>query len=156
MLAAAGAVLVGMATILGLVLLRRSGVFELTLPEFTLWSVVVGAMTIAFLGLLYVKMRAPSVPRRTRSFLFCLFGAIWGLIAGVVYWVFPKEEFCVGGGIDYDYCGWSFLGMVQTSPWRSLVLLVAVGVILGAVGGVTAAWLTRGSQASSPLRTESR
>jgi hypothetical protein len=58
-LAAAGAVLVGSATILGLILFRKNGFFELTLPELTIWSVVVGTMTAAFLGLLFVEMKAP-------------------------------------------------------------------------------------------------
>jgi hypothetical protein len=143
-LAAAGVVLVGTATFLGLILFRKNGIFELTLPELTLWSVVVGTMTAAFLGLLFVEMKAPSVKRRTRSFLFGLFGAVCGLIACVVYWVFV-DEVCVGGG--HPRCGWSILGLVLRSSWRSLGLLAAIGVILGAVGGATAAWLTRGKQA---------
>jgi hypothetical protein len=141
-LAAAGAVLVGTATILGLILFRKNGIFELTLPELTLWSVFVGTMTVAFLGLLVVEMKAPSVLRRTRSFLFGLFGAVCGLIASVVYGVFGIYEVCDPGG-----CGWSVLGLVLRSFWPSLGLLAAVGGILGAVGGVTAARLTRGSQA---------
>lgn len=146
-LVAVGAVLVGSATVLGLILFRKNGFFELTLPELTTWSVVVGTETVAFLGLLYVEMRAPSVERRTRFVLFGLFGAVCGLIAGVVYGVFTLHEVCVGGGIDYDYCGWSVLGSVLNSFWPSLGLLAAVGVVLGAVGGVTAAWLTRRRQA---------
>jgi hypothetical protein len=50
----AGAVLVGTATVLGLILFRRHGVFELTLPELTLWLFVVGPMLAAFLWLLFV------------------------------------------------------------------------------------------------------
>ena len=154
MLVAFGTVLVGSATILGLILFRKYGVFELTLPELTLWSVVVGSMTVAFLGLLFVEMKAPSVKRRTRSFLFGLFGAVCGLIASVVYGVFGiKEAACVGGGIDIGYCGWSVLGLVLRSSWRSLGLLAAIGVIVGAVGGVTAAWITRGRQAPTAMRT---
>lgn len=145
--AAAGAVLVGSATFLGLILFRKNGFFELTLPELTLWLVVVGTMTAAFLGLLFVEMKAPSVKRRTRFFLFGLFGAVCGLIASVVYGVFSIDEVCVGGGIDYDYCGWSVLGLVLRSFWPSIGLLAAVGVVVGTVGGVTAARLTRGSQA---------
>lgn len=141
--AAAGAVLVGTATVLGLILFRKYGVFELTLPELTIWLFVVGPMTAAFLGLLFVEMRAPSVKRRTRSFLFGLFGAVCGLIASVVYGVFTLEE----AVCDHGYCGWSVLGLVLPSFWPSLGLLAAVGVILGAVGGVTAARFTRGSQA---------
>jgi hypothetical protein len=152
MLAAAGAVLVGTATILGLILFRRTGIFELTLPELTLWSVIVGTMTVAFLGLVFVEMKAPSVTRRRRSFLFGLFGAICGLIAGVVGSVFVPEV-CVGGAIDLDYCGQSVLGLRLGSPWRSIGVLAAVGVILGAVGGVIAARLTRGRQVSmTPIR----
>lgn len=146
-MAAAGAVLVGSATFLGLILFRKNGFFELTLPELTLWLVVVGTMTAAFLGLLFVEMKAPSVKRRTRFFLFGLFGAVCGLIASVVYGVFSIDEVCVGGGIDYDYCGWSVLGLVLRSFWPSIGLLAAVGVVVGTVGGVTAARLTRGSQA---------
>jgi hypothetical protein len=142
-LATAGAVLLGSATLLGLILFRKNGVFELTLPELTIWLFVVGPMTAAFLGLLFVEMKAPSVKRRTRSFLFGLFGAVCGLIASVVYGVFGiKEAAC-----DAVYCGWSVLGLVLPSFWPSLGLLTAVGVILGAVGGVTAARLSRGSQA---------
>jgi hypothetical protein len=74
-LAAAGVVLVATATILGLILFRKYGNFELALPELTIWSFVVGPMTVAFLGLLFVEMKRPSVVRRTRSFLFGLFGA---------------------------------------------------------------------------------
>lgn len=143
MLVAAGAFLVGSATVLGLILFRRYGSFELTLPELTIWSIVVGAETVAFLGLLYAEMRAPSVEGRTRFILFGLFGAVCGLIAGVVYWVFALEE----AVCDHLYCGWTVLGLVLNSPWLSLGLLAAVGVILGAVGGVTAAWLTRRRQA---------
>jgi hypothetical protein len=143
-LATAGAVLVGSATFLGLILFRKNGFFELTLPELTVWSVVVGTMTVAYLGLLFVEMKAPSVKGRTRSFLFGLFGAICGLIASVVYGVFSIQEVCVGEGIDYDYCGWSVLGLVLRSFWPSLGLLAAVGVILGAVGGVTADWRLEG------------
>jgi hypothetical protein len=143
-LPAAGAVLVGTATVLGLILFRKNGVFELTLPELTLWSVVVGVMTVAFLGLVFVEMKAPSVKRRTRSFLFGLFGAVCGLIASVVYGVFGiREVACVS---DIPCGGWSVLGLVLSSFWPALGLLAAVGVILGAVGGVTAARLTRGSQ----------
>lgn len=148
-LAAAGAVLVGSATFLGLILFRKNGFFELTLPELTIWSVVVGTMTAAFLGLLLVQMKAPSVMRRTRSFLFGLFGAVCGLIAGVVYWSLGSVEVCDPGG-----CGWSVLGLVLRSSWRSLGLLAAIGVILGAVGGVTAAWLTRGSQTAMTAMPE--
>jgi hypothetical protein len=147
-LTTAGAVLVGTATVLGLILFRKNGVFELTLPELTLWSVVVGMMTVAFLGLVFVEMKAPSVKRRTRSFLFGLFGAVCGLIASVVYGVFGiKEAACVGGGIDISCGGRTVLGLVVSSFWPTLGLLAAVGVVLGAVGGVTAARLTRGSQA---------
>lgn len=78
----AGAALVGTATILGLVLFRKNGFFELTLPELTIWLFVVGPLTAAFLGLLFVEMRAPSAKRRTRFFLFGLFGGACGLIAG--------------------------------------------------------------------------
>ena len=145
-LAAAGALLVGTATILGLILFRKTGIFELTLPELTLWSVIVGTMTIAFLGLIFVQMKAPSVTRRTRSSLFGLFGAICGLIAGLVGSVFVPEV-CVSG-VDLDYCGRSVLGLRLGSPWRSIGVLAAVGVILGAVGGVISARLTRGRQAS--------
>jgi hypothetical protein len=91
-LAAAGAVLVGTATILGLILFRKYGIFELTLPELTIWLFVVGPMTVAFLGLLFVEMKGPSVMRRTRFFLFGLFGAMCGLIASVVYGVFGIKE----------------------------------------------------------------
>jgi hypothetical protein len=147
-LATAGAVLVGSATLLGLILFRKNGVFELTLPELTIWLLVVGPMTAAFLGLLFVEMRAPSRKRRTRLFLFGLFGAVCGLIASVVYGVFGIHEVCVDlGGIDPGGCGWWVLGLVLPLFWPSLGLLAAVGVILGAVGGVTAAWLTRGRQA---------
>jgi hypothetical protein len=139
MLAAAGAVLVGTATVLGLVLFRRSGVFELTLPELTIWSVVVGVMTIAFLGLVFVEMRSPSLKRRTRSFLFGLFGAICGLIAGVVYGALTIHEV-------YSH-GWSVLGTYFGLFWPALGLVAAIGVTVGAVAGVTMASLTRGSQA---------
>jgi hypothetical protein len=143
-LTTAGAVLVGSATLLGLILFRKNGVFELTLPELTLWSVVVGTMTVAFLGLVFVEMKAPSVNRRTRSILFGLFGAVCGLIASVVYGVFGiREAACVS---DIPCGGWSVLGLVLGSFWPALGLLAAVGVILGAIGGATAAQLTRGSQ----------
>lgn len=145
-LPAAGAVLVGTATLLGLILFRKNGFFELTLPELTLWLFVVGPMTVAFLALLFIEMNAPSVRRRTRSFLFGLFGAVCGLIGSVVYGVFGIHEVCVGGGIDYDYCGWLVLGLVLRSFWPSLGLLAAVGVSLGAMAGVAAARLTPRSQ----------
>ena len=116
------------------------GILAAQLGGRTFWS-----MTAAFLGFLFVEMKAPSVMRRTRSFLFGLFGAICGLIASVVYGVFGiKEAAC-----DTGYCGWSVLGLVLGSFWPSLGLLAAVGVILGVVGGVTAAWLTRGRQAGT-------
>jgi hypothetical protein len=83
MLVAFGVFLVGSATVLGLILFRRYGVFELTLPELTIWSVVVGTEIVVFLGLLYVEMRAPSVERRTRHVLFGVFGAVCGLVAGM-------------------------------------------------------------------------
>lgn len=54
-----------------------------------------------------------------------------------------KEAAC-----DTGFCGWSVLGLLLGSSWPALGLLAAVGVILGAVGGVTAARLTRGSQAA--------
>ena len=145
----AGVVLVGTAAILGLILFRKYGIFELTLPELTTWLFVVGPMTAAFLGLLFVEMKAPSVKRRTRFFLFGLFGAICGLIASVVFGVFHiQEAACVDGGMAY--CGWSVLGLVLRSFWPSLGLLAAVGVILGAVGGVTTAWLTRARRTPVP------
>ena len=144
LLAAAGAVLIGSATLLGPILFRKNGVFELTLPELTIWSVVVGTMTAAFLGLLFVEMKAPSVMRRTRSFLFGLFGAVCGLIASVVYGVFGIK----GGRLRYRLLRVVGPGTLLGSSWPALGLLAAVGVILGAVGGVTAARLTRGSQAA--------
>ena len=148
MLAAAGAVLIATATLLGLILFRKNGVFELTLPELTLWSVVIGTMTVAFLWLVFVEMKAPSVKRRTRSFLFGLFGAVCGLVASVVYGVFGiREAACVGGGIDVTCGGWTVLGQVMGSFWPALGLLAVVGVVLGAVGGVIAARRTRGSHA---------
>ena len=137
----AGAVLVGTATILGLVLFRRSGIFELTLPELTIWLFVVGPMVSAFLGLLFVEMRAPSAKRRTRFLLFGLFGSVCGLITGVILsFVGIQETPC-----DSVYCGWSVLGLVLSrSFWPAFGWLAAIGAIVGAVGGVTAAWLTRG------------
>jgi hypothetical protein len=142
--AVAGVVLIGSATLLGLILFRKNGVFELTLPELTLWSVVVGTMTVAFLGLVFVEMKAPSVDRRTRSILFGLFGAVCGLIASVVYGVFGiREAACVS---DVSCGGWAVLGLVFGLFWPALGLLAAVGVVLGAMGGVTAARFTRGSR----------
>ena len=131
----AGAVLVGTATILGLILFRKYGVFELTLPELTIWSVVVGTMTVAFLGLVFVRMRAPSVRRRTRYLLFGLFGSVCGLIAGVVYGVLTIHEV-------YSL-GWSVLGMYFALSWTALGLVAAIGVAVGAVTSVTIASLTR-------------
>jgi hypothetical protein len=147
MLVAFGTFLVGSATVLGLILFRRYGVFELTLPELTIWSIVVGTEIVVFLGLLYVEMRAPSVELRTRYVLFGVFGAVCGLVAGVVVGVFAIREVCVGGVQDGLNCEWTVLGLVLSSPWLSLGLLAAVGVTLGAVGGVTAAWLTQRRQA---------
>lgn len=140
----AGAVLVGTATILGWILFRRYGLFELRLPELTLWSVIVGTMTVAFLGLVFVQMTGPSVTRRTAFILFGVFGAVWGLVAGVLYGVLGITEVCVGGGIDPE-CGWSVLGfgLVQGSFWPTFGLVVAIGVTVGAGAGVTIAWLTR-------------
>ncbi len=60
----AGAVLVATATVLGLILFRRHGFFEVNLPELTIWLFVVGPMMAAFLGLLFVEMRAASAKRR--------------------------------------------------------------------------------------------
>jgi hypothetical protein len=148
MLVAYGTFLVGNATVLGLILFRRYGIFELTLPELTIWSIVVGSEIVVFLFLLFAGMTAPSVQRQTRFVLFGVFGAICGLVTGAVYCVFTlREAACVGGGIDSVSCGWTVLGLVLSSSWHSLGLLAAVGVILGAVGGVTAAWLTRRRQA---------
>ncbi len=146
-LAGAGAVLIGSAALLGLILFRKDGVFELALSELTLLSVVVGTVTTAFLGFVVAEMTTRSVKRRTRLFLFALIGAVCGLTASVVYGVFSIEEVCVVGGVDPDCLGWSALGLVLNSSWRSLGLLAAVGVILGALAGVTAARLTRGSRA---------
>ena len=153
-LVAAGSFLVATATILGLILFRKHGFFELTLPELTIWSIVVGTMTAAFLGLLFVQMRGPTAEGRTRSFLFGLFGAICGLVAGTVYGVLTIEEVCLAGGIDLGPCGWSVLGMMLASPWISLALLAAIGVVLGAVTGVSVARLTRGSRAPIPTMAE--
>jgi hypothetical protein len=143
----AGAVLVGTATILGLILFRKYGVFELTLPELTIWSVVVGTMTVAFLGLVFVEMRAPSVRRRTRYFLFGLFGGVCGLIAGVVFGIVGIQvEVCGPGDFDALECGWSVLGVGSAqSFWPALGLVAAIGVAVGAVAGVTTASLTRRS-----------
>ena len=141
---AAGVVLFGTAVLLGLILFRRFGAFELTLPELTIWSIVVGSMTVAFLGLLVVEMRAPSVTRRARSFLFGLFGGICGLVAGTVYGVFSIREVV---SCDYGDCGWSVLGLTTSSFWPALGLLAVLGVVLGAVAGVTVARILRGSTA---------
>jgi hypothetical protein len=82
-------------------------------------------------------------------FLFGLLGAVCGLIASVVYGVFRIEQ----TPCEPVPCGWSVLGLVLSSAWLALGLLAAVGVVLGAVGGVTAAWLTRGRQAQTEIRT---
>jgi len=147
-LVAVGVVLVGSATILGLVLFRRYGIFELTLPELTIWSVVVGVQMAVFLALLFAQMTAPSVKPRTALVLFGLFGALCGLIAGVVFGIVGiQEEVCGPEDFDALECGWSVFGVGfgELSPWPLFGLVVALGVILGTVGGVTAAWLTRRS-----------
>jgi hypothetical protein len=122
----AGAVLVATATVLGLILFRRHGFFEVNLPELTIWFFVVGPMMAAFLGLLFVEMRAASAKRRKRFFLFGLFGAVCGLIASVVYGIFGIEE----TRCEPVSCGWSVLGLVLSSAWLALGLLAAVGVVL--------------------------
>jgi hypothetical protein len=145
-----GVVLVGSATILGLVLFRRYGIFELTLPELTIWSVVVGVQMAVFLALLFAQMTAPSVKPRSAFFLFGLFGAVCGLIAGVVFGLVGiQEEVCGPEDFDALECGWSVFGVgfVELLPWPLFGLVVALGVILGTVGGVTAAWLRRGKHA---------
>lgn len=153
----AGVVLVGSATVLGLILFRRHGIFELTLPELTIWLFVVGSMTVAFLGLLFVEMRAPSDKRRRRLFLFGLFGAVCGLIAGVAYGIVGIDEVCGGDGFEIE-CSWAVLGWgsVSLSAWPTFGLVVALGVILGAVGGVTAAWIRGGRQAQMTATVEDR
>ena len=81
-------------------------------------------MLVAFLGLLFSVMTAPSMKPRTRFFLFGLFGGVCGLIASVVYGLVDIHEVCVVGYIDIDYCGWSVLGRVlRHSPWFALGLL---------------------------------
>lgn len=144
-----GVVLVGSATILGLFLFRTEGFFEITLPDLTIWSIVVGLQIAAFLVLLFDRMTAPSVKRRTAFSLFALFGAVCGLVAGVVFGIVGiKEEVCGGGDFDALECGWSVLGVGSAQLfWPAFGLVVALGVILGTVGGVTAAWLTRGKHA---------
>jgi hypothetical protein len=141
-----GAVLVGTATILGLILFRIQGFFELRLPELYVWSIVVGTMTVAFLGLVFVQMTGPSVTRRTAFILFGVFGAVCGLVAGILYGVFGIREACVSTGIDPE-CGWSVLGfgLVRSSFWPTFGFVVAIGVTVGAATGVTIAWLTRRS-----------
>ena len=101
----------------------------------------------AFLVLLFVRMRVPSVERRDAFVLFGLFGAVCGLIAGVVCGIVGIEEVCGGGAQDGIECSWSVLGVgsVQLMFWPTFGLVVALGVVLGTAGGVTAAWLTRGS-----------
>jgi hypothetical protein len=148
-LVAVGVVLVGSATILGLVLFRTYGVFEITIRDLTIWSIVVGLQIAAFLVLLFVHMMEPSVERRTAFFLFGLFGAVCGLVVGVVYGIVGIDEVCGGGGFDGIECSWSVLGVgsVQFLFWPTFGLVVALGVILGTAGGVTAAWLTRSRQA---------
>ena len=113
-LATAGAVLVGSATILGLILFRRYGIFELTLPELTIWSVVVGAQMAVFLALLFAQMTAPSVKPRTTFFLFGLFGGVCGLIAGVVFGISASKKSSVAPRISTrsnaggPYSGWGW------------------------------------------------
>jgi hypothetical protein len=51
-------------------------------------------------------------------------------------------------------CELTVLGLVLSSFWPSLGPLAAVGVILGALGGVTAAWLTKRRQAGMTSATE--
>jgi hypothetical protein len=107
------------------------------------------------MGLVFVQARSPSVQPRTRSVLFGLFGAVCGLVAGVLFGVLGIQEVCVSGGIDLE-CGWSVfgVGLVQRSFWPTFGSLVALGVILGTVGGVTAALLTRGRQAPATAMPE--
>ena len=147
---AVGVVLVGTATVLGLVLFRSEGFFEITLSDLTTWSVVVGLQIVLFLVLLYHQMTEPPVKGRTS--LFGLFGAVCGLVAGVLYGVLGIDEACVShGGIDLD-CGWAVYGSDSLHHffWPTFGVVVALTVILGTVGGVTAAWLTRSWQAPIP------
>ena len=147
-LIAVGVVLVGSATILGLFLFRTDGFFEITPSDLAIWSIVVGLQMVVFLRLLFAQMTAPSVKPRTAFVLFGLFGAVCGLIAGVVFGLVGIEAVCGGGMQDSLGCRLSVLwvGWGQ-DPWPALGRVVGLGVILGTVGGVTAAWLRRGKHA---------
>jgi hypothetical protein len=145
-----GVILVGSATILGLFLFRTEDVFEISPSDLTIWSIVVGLQMAVFLALLFAQMTAPSVKPRSAFFLFGLFGAVCGLIAGVVFGIVGiKEEVCGPEDFDALECGWSVFGVGfgELLPWPTFGVVVALGVILGTVGGVTAAWLTRGRHA---------
>jgi len=144
-----GVILVGSATILGLFLFRTEDVFEISPSDLTIWSIVVGLQMAVFLALLFAQMTAPSVKRRTAISLSGLFGAVCGLITGVVFGLAGiKEEVCGPEDFDALECGWSVLGVGPVQLiWPALGLVVALGVILGTVGGVTAAWLPPGTHA---------
>jgi hypothetical protein len=150
-LVAVGVVLVATATILGLFRFRTDGVFEITTRDLTIWSIVVGVQMCVFLVLLRAQIKEPSVGRRAAFLLFGLFGAVCGLIAGVVFGIVGIDEVCGGGGFDGIRCGWSVLGFgsVELLFWPTFGLVVALGVILGTAGGVTAALLTRGRRAQT-------
>lgn len=136
-----GAILGGSAVFFYGMVLFQNGLAGLTMRDRAIWLVFVGTMTGGVIGLILIRLTALSVRRRTRLILLGLLGAVCGLIPGLVYG-FALQEVCIGGGIDYDYCGWPFLGWVVRSPWLALGLSAAVGGILGTFGGVTAAWLT--------------
>jgi hypothetical protein len=146
---AVGVVLVASATILGLLLFRTDGLFEITPSDLAIWSIVVGVQIAAFLALLFAQMTAPSVKRRSASFLFGLFGGVCGLVAGLVLGIVGIEVVCGGEMQDSLGCRLSLLwaGWGQ-DPWPALGRVVGLAVILGMVGGVTAAWLRRGRHAS--------
>jgi hypothetical protein len=141
----AGAILFGSATFFYGMILFGNGWEGFTMKELAIWLVVVGATMGALFGLLAARVTAPSVSRRTR---FLVFGTLAGLLAGLVYG-FNVDEVCIGGGIDFDYCGWPFLWWAL-SPWISFALWTVAGGVVGGFLGVTGARLARGRYRSLP------
>jgi glucan phosphoethanolaminetransferase (alkaline phosphatase superfamily) len=133
-----GAILTGSATFFyGMVFFQHAWP-GLTMRDLAIWLVVVGSTTGALIGLVMVRLTSPSLRPRTRAFLLGLLGMVCGLIPALVYG-FNIEQSCIDDGT----CGWSFLGWVLPSFWFALGMAAAVGAILGALGGVAAARLTR-------------
>ena len=119
-----------------------------TMQESAFRLVIGGTVVGGFLGLLVAELTRPSGARRTRLIVF---GAVAGLLGGLVHGVIALEEGCEPGSLDPGPCGWVFLGNLFQRFWTPIALWTVFGGFVGAFLGWTTALLVRGRERTRDL-----